>query len=171
LLVAALVAALTTQALADAQGDVKNAMIQFSKLTSYHMTAHGLGKTIDADIVNPGKMHVVMGSMELIRLDTTTYVKINGEWRKFAFPGMDRLSGPAMTVQQLVAHKGDFVVSDLGPKTIDGATLHAYTVKATEGPATTMYLDASGNLARADTGEGYATFSKFNAPITIDAPI
>jgi outer membrane lipoprotein-sorting protein len=68
-------------------------------------------------------------------------------------------------------------VSDLGMKTVDGTAYHAYLVKDSDGSgsATTVYVDANGYPARMDVtdtrGTQTVTFSNFNGPITIDAPI
>lgn len=71
----------------------------------------------------------------------------------------------------------NFTATDLGMKTVGGSSLHAYLVKNKDAskPAT-MYFDSAGMLARIeiDGDKGGTTaivYSKYNAPIKIEAPI
>ena len=48
-------------ALADPKSDLVTAMLQFSKATSYHIAAAGKGRTMEADMMLPSKMHVYAG--------------------------------------------------------------------------------------------------------------
>ncbi len=176
--IVALVIASALPALADPQSDVVNAMTAFGKLTSYHIDATaGKDRSMSADVVNPGRMHVTAGPAEMIQIDGTTYVKFGGSWRQFAIPGMERIFSPVTYTQKLAAHKADVTVTDLGTKVVAGAPLHAYLVKSgsVDRPAT-VYLDGTGALTRVETVDGTGnldviTFSNFNGPISIVAPI
>jgi hypothetical protein len=178
LAVAALVVATTTAAFADPQGDVVNAIMAFGKLSSYHVEATiGKDHEISGDVVNPGRMHVSAGPAEMIVIDKTTYVKMGSTWREFTLPGIDRMFSPLTYTQRLAAHRADVTVTDLGPKVVAGEPLHAYAVKSTavDKPAT-LYLDPSGTLTRVEVAGASGdidaiTFSNFNGPISIVAPI
>ena len=173
LLALALTLTAAAPALADPTADVKNAMISFANAKSFHVSADDAGKNVEADIVPPAKAHFVAGPFELITISGTTWVKAGGSWHQFAIPGIDRITvfvtGAIDTVRNPPA---DMVVTDLGTKSIDGATLHGYTIanKAGASPRT-IYLDGSGNLARVESSSGgVVRFSKFNAPLDISPP-
>jgi outer membrane lipoprotein-sorting protein len=175
-----LIAATTVAALADPTNDLKNAMINLSKASAYHMTASIGGHAIEGDVVKPNKMHITAGPMEMIIIDKTSYFKMQGTWHQFSAPGMDRMTAP-MTYAQDFAEKAksnpNINVSDLGMKTVDGAAYHAYLIKDSDGSgsATTVYVDGNGYPARMDVVDSHGTqtvtFSNFNGAITIDAPI
>jgi len=160
-------------ALADATSDVRTAMLAFAKLTSYHMSIESHGRSIEVDTIPPSKVHVVMTPFEMIKIDQTTWMKTNGTWQKLTMPGMDRVGMMYQGAVDSVAHPpSDLVVTDLGPKTVDGAPLHAYKItnKAGESPST-VYLDASGTFVRVESADGgVVRFSKFNARLTIAPP-
>jgi len=171
LLAAARVAAGAAPALADPAAAVRSAMIAFAKLTSYHINVQAQGRTIDVDMVMPARTHIVTPGAEVIAIDGTTWVKAGGSWRQITFPFMGQLTGMYQSALDALRNpSGDFVVTDLGTKNVDGETLHAYLVKSNGGDGSTVYLDAKGALARVDTTSGFVRFSKFNAPIAIDPP-
>jgi hypothetical protein len=177
LAIVALVVVSAAPTLADATADVKNAFLGLARASAYHITATtAAGPTMSGDFVSPGKMHITAGPIEMIVIDTATYVKVQGAWHQFAFPGADRMTGPFAHIQSYIKSHADISVTDLGPKLVDETTLHAYAVKGggTDKPAT-VYLDAGGNLVRIDASEAAGTtvirFSNLNGPITIVAPI
>lgn len=175
LLVLALVAATRFPVLADSTTDLKNAMLNLAKATSYHVTATVKGHEVDADMMPPAKIHVTASGMEMIKIDSEMYLKMGGSWRKFAIPGMDQMT--QMFTGQLESAKHpatDMIVTDLGPKIVDGVPLHGYSVrsKSDAHAASTMYIDGAGNIVRIEAPDGgVITISKFNAPMTIDAPV
>jgi hypothetical protein len=161
---------------ADPKGDVMAAMIAFGKATSYHMTIASRNRpgTMEADMVAPGKMHVVTAQFEMIKIDTTTWVKMNGSWQKFALPGMDQMMGGVNGVLAAVhASPDQLTVTDLGPKSpaAGGPALHAYSITNEAGKSpSTIFLDGT-QLVEADTSDGTSVrFSKFNAPVDIEPP-
>jgi hypothetical protein len=169
----ALVAFAAAPALADPKSDLVTAMLQFNKATSYHIAATGKGRTMEADMMLPSKMHVYVGPMEMIKIDSTMWVKVNGSWQKLTMPGADQMTA-TLNNAAAIAHTApdDLVVTDLGMKSPAGVPLHAYTVsnKAGNSPST-VYLDASGLLVRVESTDGtVVTFSKFNAVPPIDPP-
>jgi hypothetical protein len=177
LAIVALVALTAAPALADPTSDLKNAMIALASAKSYHLslTTAG-GHTAEGDVVNPGRVHLIAGPMDVIVIDKTTYVKIQGAWHQFAMPGMDRMMGPVAMVQNFAKSHDDMIVTDLGPKTVDGTLLHAYSVKnAGSAKNAVIYLDAAGLPARIENtdseGLNVVKFSNFNGPISIDPPV
>jgi len=173
----ALIVVSAAPALADATADVKNAFLTLARASSYHIAATTAGgQTMSGDFVNPGKMHITAGPMEMIVIDTETFVKMQGAWHQFAFPGADRMTGPFAHIQSYVKAHENLAAIDLGPKVVDGTTLHAYSVRGGgTDHAATVYVDSSGNLVRIDSADSAGTtvirFSNVNGPITIVAPI
>jgi len=165
-------------AFADPAGDLKNGMIAFHKLSSYHMTVTSRGKTIEGDFVAPDRMHVTVAGREVIRIGSTTYFNANGSWMKISAPGASAMMfGPVDDVRNVGAHPNDMIVTDLGPKTAGGISYHAYSVRSSSSPSASIcYLDRDGMLARvestgADGSISTVLFSRFNAPVKIDAPV
>ena len=176
-----MIAAVAAPAFADPAADtVKNSLLAFAKLTSYHATIDSSGKTLELDMVNPNKMHVTIGPIEAIMLDGAMYVKPQGSWMKIptAASGMmgAAFMGAVDRAKSAVTQE-NFTATDLGMKTVGGTSLHAYSVKSKDSskPAT-MYMDSAGMLARIEVtddkgGTTAIVYSKFNAPIKIEAPI
>ena len=162
----ALVAFAAAPALADPKSDL---MAQFGKASSYHITALAQGRTMEADMALPGKMHVYSGPMEMIKIDQTMWVKAGSNWQKLnlsAMPGSEQMMG-AFNNAIATAHSApdDLVVTDLGMKSPEGAPLHAYTItnKAGKSPST-VYLDGGGALERVESIDGTVVkFSRNNA--------
>jgi hypothetical protein len=149
-------------------------MLAFAKLTSFHMSASTQGKTVEADFLPPGKAHFIMPPLEVITIDGTVWAKINGNWQKFAFPGIAQLTGTFNAAVDAARNPpADMNVTDLGEKTVDGAQLHAYAVTSKSGGTpSTVYIDANGMLVRVESGSaGVVRFSRFNAPLEIDPPV
>jgi len=156
LVVSFLVPALTTAALAAPIDDVKNALIGFGHLTSYLM----------------------MGEMEMVHIGANTWMKVQGHWMQM--PG-GAGQGPGFTgalshAQTLSAHTSDVTVTDLGVKSVDGQTFHAYGVKNPGDPQpSTIYVGGDGYVHRIDSADDKGRvstirFSRFNVPVAIDPP-
>ena len=180
LLVASFIAVVTAAAaLATPSDDVVNAFTKMGSASSYHMAIESAQGQMDIDMVPPDKMHMLVsgGKMEMIRIAGSTYVKVNGNWMKLpmAMPQMDQQMGAVSYVQAVGSHPRQTQVDDLGSKSVDGATYHAFRLTPEKGEPATLYVDGSGYPARVDVTEGKSTsivrFSKFNAPLTISAPI
>jgi hypothetical protein len=165
----ALVAFGAAPALADPKSDLMAAMAQFGKASSYHITALAKGRTMEADMALPAKMHIYSGPMEMIKIDQIVWVKAGSNWQKInmaALPGADQITN-AFNGAIATAHSAadDVTVTDLGMKSPEGAPLHAYTVtnKAGKSPST-VFLDAGGALVRVENTDGTVVkFSRFNA--------
>lgn len=172
----ALVVFAAAPASADPKSDLMAAMIGFAKATTFHMEVSAKRGTLEADMALPGKMHVSSAQFEMIKIDTTTWIKVGGQWRQFAMPGMEQMTG-ALTNAIAAAHyenPDDLVVTDLGMKTpaAGGSPLHAYSVtnKAGKSPAT-IFLDG-GRLVEIDSADGNSVkFSKFDVPVDIQPPM
>jgi hypothetical protein len=170
----ALLAFAAAPALADPKSDLMMVMMQFGKATSYHMSVAGKGQTMEADIVTPGKMHMTSAQFEMIRIGTTTWLKMGGKWQQLNVPGMDQMMGSVNSTIANTHPTDQWVVTDLGMKvpTSGGPPLHAYTVtnEAGKSPAT-MFVDG-GRLVEIDNTDGMTVrFSKFNDPIDISPPM
>lgn len=170
----ALLAFAAAPALADPKSDLMAAMVTFGKFTSYHMSVAAKGRTMEADFVVPGKMHMTSAQFEVITIDKTTWVKMGGKWQQFAFPGMDQVMGNVKS-SIAAAHPNDqTTVTDLGMKVpaSGGPPLHAYSVsnEAGKSPAT-VFIDGSGRFVEVDNTDGTTVrFSKFNDPADISPP-
>ena len=149
-------------------------MTQFAKAGSYHMSINSKGRTMDADIVNPGKMHMTSAQFEVIKIDTTTWVKAGGKWQQFNMPGMEQMMGGVNAAIASARASDQMTVTDLGMKApaSGGAPLHAYAVTNEAGKSpSTVFVDG-GVLTEVDNSDGtYVRFSKINAPIDITPPI
>ncbi|HEV8020824.1 MAG TPA: hypothetical protein VGP41_06140 [Candidatus Lustribacter sp.] len=170
----ALVAFAAAPALADPKSDLMAAMMQFGKASSYHMDVAGKGRTMEADVVLPNKMHMTSAQFEMIKIDQTTWVKMGGKWQQFTMPGMEQIMGSVNSTLATTHPTDQMVVTDLGMKSpaSGGPPLHAYTVTNEAGKSpSTMFLDG-GRLVEVDNTDGtMVRFSKFNDPIDISPPM
>lgn len=168
-----------TPALADGTDALHNAFVSLAKATSYHIAFETDRGTVDSDFVPPSRMHLMMGPLEMISIDNVTYLKRGDTWTKFSFPGTETLTAQILQTREYAKNQANFNVSDLGPKTLDGEDLHAYQVRPKSdnptGKPATVYVGRDGYVHRidatSDRGSAIVRFSKFNAPIKIDAPI
>jgi hypothetical protein len=171
----ALVAATAVPALADPTADLSHAMQNLGRATSYHIQFTAKGMSLDIDAMPPQKMHMTGGPMEVVKIDNDTYVKMGETWRKFNIPGIEQMTGMYKTTIDAASHPtADMIVTDLGPKVVDGVPLHGYTWTDKEHPkaSATFYLDGGGNISRIQPTEGgVIRITKINAPMTIVAPI
>jgi hypothetical protein len=170
----ALVAFGAAPALADPKSDVMAVMANFAKATSYHMSVTGKLGTIEGDMALPGKMHIMSPQFEMIKIDTTSWVKVGGVWRQFNMPGMEQMT--AIVTETMATARGkveDLAVMDLGMKVPAGGgrPLHAYSITNNSGKSpSTIFADGS-TLVEVDAPDGTAVkFSKFNVPVDISPP-
>jgi len=175
--IALLVTALAAPALATPTDDVKNAFIGFGQLTSYHFAVEANGKSGEGDVVVPDKMQMTFGPTKIIHIGTSTWVFVGGHWMQMpgAADSMGRMTGGLSAAQSYAANPKDVTVTDLGTKSVDGETLHLYSVqnKGNSTPST-VYVGSDGRVHRIDTeSQGKVSivrFSMFNESITIAAP-
>jgi hypothetical protein len=169
----ALVVATAAPAFATPLADVDAAMLALGHAKTFHLTFTSHGQSGDVDIVQPGKAHFTFGPFEVIKIDSVTYVKMGGGWKQFTLPGMGRITDLYEGAIRTASHPSDnMTVVDLGPKTVDGVALHAYTFKHKDQTVpTTLYIDGKGLPALVETDDGsLIRFSNIDGPITIDAP-
>jgi hypothetical protein len=147
---------------------------------TYHMSLNAHGQQVDMDIVNPGRQHLTISGrhqIEMIRIDSDTYMKMNGSWQKFSMPGMDSMIAEYGKYREIGAsHAADAKIVDLGMTAVGGESLHEYEVStATTDPAD-IYVGTDGTIhqivvPKAKSGPVTMVFSAYNTPITIVAPI
>jgi hypothetical protein len=171
--VLALVAVSSAPAFADATGDLKNAAANFMKLTSYHIDVAGShGPVAQADVVPPSRVHAIVPHAETILVDSTLYIKVHGSWHQFQMHGPSKLFDQPNYSKMVLDHVRDVDAKDLGMRTVDGASLHAYSVTNPKSHKTdTVFLDNGGRITRVEGRGAVITISKFNTPMTIAAPI
>src|SRR5665213_522143 len=120
----ALLLAMSAPALADPNSALMNAVVATSQAHSYHISMSGPSMSAEGDIVNPGKMHMLMKQGETIIIRPDMYMKMGGKWKKIAGAG-DTLD-QTDAVKQMQAHRADYTSQDLGMRTIGGTSDHAY---------------------------------------------
>ena len=157
------VLSLAAPALATPADDVRAALVNFSQATSYHLTLDASGKHGEGDVVVPDKMQLTIGPMKMIKIGTTTWVYVNGHWMEMSMAGdsLGRMTGGVTEAQSLSKDPKDVTVTDLGPKTVDGETFHAYSVQ-NKGASTPsiLYIGSDGRLRRIDSTNGRADLDR-----------
>jgi hypothetical protein len=172
----ALVVFTAAPALADPKSDLMAAMVGMTKATSYHMSISGRGHTMEADVAQPGKMHVIASQFEMIKIDSTMWMKMNGKWQQLNIPGMgEQMTGAVMQAMAMAhASPEDVTVSDLGMKSPlgGGPPMHAYSVTNKAGKSPDMIYVSGGMVAEVDTGDGsIVKLTNYNQPVDIHPPM
>jgi len=95
--------------------------------------------------------------------------KGNPAWRSIPFPGFDSVTDPvAKANDYLTAHLDSLSVKVLDVTTVNGASLHEYVgLRASSSKSSLNFYVGSDNQ---HTRFGTITVTKYNAPLTIDAP-
>jgi hypothetical protein len=161
-------------AYADATGDVRAAMVKFLGLSSYEMSFGTGARSGTVDIVKPNSRHVRTATGEIISIGSDFYLKRgNGGWMKLPASAGASAAGQFLNMETLGRKVSGATATDLGPKSVDGETLHAYRVRDWGGREVTVYIARDGFVHRVDdvSGPGAARFSKFNAVPPIQAPM
>jgi len=155
---------------------LKLAMANFKAAKSYHMSFVGGGTKIEIDVVQPNRTHsFVNGTLETIQIGPMTYTRLNGKWLKVSQPGAD----PANMAKDLADVKIDdpsVTYTDRGMTTAGGRVYHRYTYMSSEQPNQIVTVDVGIDneiyrITANGSGGAAVLFSKYNAPITITAPI
>jgi hypothetical protein len=172
----ACIALATTAVLADPVGDITAANAKFSTVKSYRTTfTQPDGKTMQVETINPDRTHVISPQMEMISIADTVYMRFGGRaWQKVP-PSLASTTSNQASLQKLYGNlPTSTVVRDLGMKTVDGDSLHAYSVQRPNEPVSTLYIGADGLPSRVEVTTARGTMSMhvydYNAPITIVAP-
>jgi hypothetical protein len=147
-----------------------NAVIATSQARSYHITMSGPAMAAQGDVVNPGKMHMIMKEGETIVISPDMYMKMGGKWKKFAGAGATMDQSDA--VKQMQLHRADYTSQDLGMRTIGGTSGHAYLVtNLKKNTKETVYVDGSGRIGSFQFGDTTMTFSRYGEAVSIVAPM
>jgi len=172
---AALVTLTAVPAFASPTDDVRAAMIKFASLSSYQVSFGSGGRTGTMDFVKPDSMHMRSSGVEMVRVNKITYMKMgpSSSWMKIPD---SKGAGPgdiADRVRTMAKQANGVTATDLGMKSVDGETLHAYRMKQNNSTQSTVYIANDGYVHRIDSGEkdGTVRFSKFNQIAPIRAPI
>jgi hypothetical protein len=152
----------------------------FLDAKSFHATMQSTGQTVELDVVRPDKMHIVAagGSMEMISISGNTYVKRGGSWMTMPAIGAmaNLLTAPLSQLRTYTsAPKDDLRVSDLGNVIVNGVPTHGYAVGDVDHPKNAnIYVGSDGMIYQMTSNAshgGSITITKYNAPITIAAPV
>jgi hypothetical protein len=163
-------------AYASAIDDVKGAVLRLAALSSYQMSFGAGARSATMDIVKPNSMHMQSKAVEMISVGGSAYVKSGGRgWIKIPSSTSQGMATSPYTDWARVAMSDTKGVSatDLGMKSIDGETVHAYLMTK-DGKQSTMYVGGDGLPHRIDSGTSpgqSVRFGKFNAVAPIRAPI
>ena len=166
---------LAAPAYADATGDVRAAVLKVVGLSSYEMSFGTGSRSGTMDFAKPGNWHVRTATGEMIVIGSDFYVKRgNSGWMKLP------ASASANAMRTLFDNMGSLgrrpsnaTATDLGMKSVDGESLHAYRVKDSDGHEATVYVGRDGFVHRVADGNGTGgvRLSKFNAAPPIHAPM
>ncbi len=159
---------------ADATGDVRAAMQKFLGLSSYEMSSISASQSVTVDLVKPSSRHVRSATGEIISIGSDFYLKRgNNGWMKL--PASQSASAVATfaNMESLGRKVNGATATDLGMKSVDGGTLHAYRVTETSGRQWTVYIGRDGFVHRiaSVSGPNGVRYSKFNAVSPIHAPM
>ena len=128
------------------------------------------------EMVMPDRMHMTSQQFEMILIGSTSYVKIGPTWQKMNLPQtIDVNQFSPKTYQTALQGLPDIKI--LGPDMVDGVPTIVYQFGAAgagASPATTTKVwvgVTDGFPHKIESGTATITFSDFNTPITINAPI
>ncbi|GAC1616132.1 MAG: hypothetical protein NVS4B13_10100 [Candidatus Elarobacter sp.] len=173
----AFVALTTVPAQASPTDDVRAAMLRLAGLSSYELSFGMSGQTGVMDFVKPDDFRMKASGMEMVRVNKVTYLRMGpGKWTKLPETSGSKGAGPmdiSDHIRTMAKQANAITATDLGMKSVDGETLHAYRMKDNGGTQSTVYIAADGLVHRVDNGgrEGSVRFSKFNGVAPIRAPI
>lgn len=165
---------LSSVALADAYGDLKKAQAAFLSAKSWHAEEHlANGKTVLVDFSAPDRWRIQpTPAMTEVLIGNDVYMIQGGHSMKMPMGGM---MVSKMIKQFQLADDPDVkrTAQDLGTQTLNGRTVHVYSYTV-RGVPETIYLGDDSLPVQAVVKNSSATtvvnYSKFNEPITIEAP-
>lgn len=168
--------AVPRSALADACGDLQNVQVAFRSAKSYHVEEHfSNGKTVVVEYSAPDRWRIQNSPTTTnLVIGNNVYAVSNGQTSKIPFGGF--------IMRKMIEH-GEFSVDkdiqrsaqDLGTQTLNGETVHVYSY-ASHGNSATMYVSPDmlpvQVVVKDKEGKEVTTnvYSKYNQPISIDAP-
>jgi hypothetical protein len=161
-------------AYADATGDVRAAVMKVVGLSSYEMSFGTGSRRGTMDFAKPGNGHVRTATGEMIVIGSDFYVKRgNSGWMKLPASASVTAMRTFDNMGSLGRRPSNATATDLGMKSVDGESLHAYRVKDSDGHEATVYVGRDGFVHRVADGNGTGgvRLSKFNAAPPIHAPM
>jgi hypothetical protein len=159
---------------ADASADLMKVETAFQNAKSYHVEEHfSNGRTVTVDYSAPDRWRIQPNPniTELV-IGNDVYMVSKGRATKLPFGGM--------MVRKIIQHvgfsaRGDIQRSarDLGMQTVGGQPVHAYSY-TTHGTPVTLYVGANSlpvqSIVQDKKLTTTITYSKYNQPISIEAP-
>ncbi|HEX4269695.1 MAG TPA: hypothetical protein VHY36_17540 [Steroidobacteraceae bacterium] len=165
---------LCSVALADAYGDLKKAQAAFLSAKYWHAEEHlPNGRTVLVDFAAPDRWRIQpTPTMTEVLIGNDVYMIQGGRSMKMPMGG---IMISKMIKQFEISDDPEVKQSaqDLGTQTLNGRTVHVYSYTV-GGVPETIYLGDGSLPVRAVVKNSSATtvvsYSKFNEPITIEAP-
>jgi WD40 repeat protein len=171
------------------ESDMREVADAMAAATSFHMTTQykddqGRPIEIDTDFVKPDRRRIRMTTSdsqasEQITIGAATYTYVNGKWNKITSsaqnPSMGNDADAIVQAFRALLQNGYAITRD-GTETIDGESCERWLVTAqTSSPFSgTWCIGISDKLPRRFTSSGNnnsISYSEWNAPMQIDAPI
>jgi hypothetical protein len=165
---------LSSVALADAYGDLKKAEAAFLSAKSWHAEEHlSNGKTMLVDFSAPDRWRLQPSpTMTEVVVGNDVYMVQGGHSMKMPMGGM-MISKMIKQFQLADDAEVKKTAQDLGTQTLNGRSVHVYSYSV-HGVPETIYLGDDSLPVQAVIKNNSATtvvdYSKFNEPITIEAP-
>jgi hypothetical protein len=165
---------------ADPAGDVRRAGEKFAQLKYFHATMTSRGVVSQVDCAAPDRYKVTtpaaMGTSYII--GTMMYVNAGGHYMSLRMPGLTAMMGYLRTPAQASKFAATHQIKDLGPSSVDGVAVHAYGFDDTSHGITThdvLDVGQADGLPHRMTvtgsqGSTVINYSRFNVPVTINAP-
>jgi hypothetical protein len=168
------------------EDDVRKMANAWAAASSYRLTItskeSGQNEQVLMEVVKPDKQHLKVSggdqNVEVIQIGSDTYVNLGGTWTKS--PAGAPMAADLFDPDEIVngfnesASNGQTIVKG-GTRTVGGAQCQDWTLQGGDpSDAGTMCIGVNDNLPREFTaadGSATMTFSDWNAPITITAPI
>lgn len=159
---------------ADAYGDLMKAQAAFLNAKSWHAEEHfSNGRTVLVDFSAPERWRIEPspGMTELV-IGGDVYLVRNGKATKMPFGGF-MISRMIKHFQFAADAEVKKTAQDLGTQTLNGRTVHVYTYTVHGVPATLYVGDDSlpvQDVVKDSSVTTVITYSKYNEPLTIEAP-
>jgi hypothetical protein len=173
-------AAAPLTARADPAGDVRRAGEKFAQLKYFHATMTSRGVVSEVDCAAPDRFRVTTPAAKgpSYIIGAMMYVNAGGHYMSLPMPGLTAMMGYLRTPAQATKFAATHQIKDLGPSSVDGVAVHTYGFDDTSHNITTHNVLAVGEAdglphRMTITGTQGATvinYSRFNVPVTINAP-
>jgi hypothetical protein len=166
-----------TPPVAAANRDLRRALDAFDALASYRIVGRLDSREsspvdLTVEYTQPDRRRVVLGTLEIVTIGATTYVRQGGAWVK-----LQTAADPALApdVREIAGEFEQAVFTPMGTETIDGEPCATYGYVEGEQQGK-LWVSTRDQLVRKIEGQGpvggYSLrFIDFNQPIAITAPI